>query len=216
MSHTATQPEVAITSALQKMRNATILFIIAYVISLIEIRVKAPPFPYPSWFEQILPLIGVGIALTVFVAIILLIGFYFTFIPGLSDLAQVNTEFSSSLLLIKIGYVFGLVLLIISSIVTYIILAQPAPVDIVFLYIAGFVILAGPILIIVGDVGVCILCYKLNGLYGGVSYLIAILLIILGIPFKILKLFAWLLIREALHNTIKKLQTPATQEFTQV
>ncbi|MEO3993332.1 MAG: hypothetical protein QN229_03360 [Desulfurococcaceae archaeon TW002] len=215
MSHTTTQPKVNIINALQKMQHTAILFVVAYVISQIRIQIRAPPFPYPDWFEQILPLVGVGVVLTVFVAIILLIGLYAMFIPGLSDLAQVNTEFSGSLLLIKIGYLFGLVLFIIGSIMMGIILAQLTSIDVVVLIIAGYVCLASLILIFVGDIGVCILCYKLNSLYGGVLYVIAILLIILGTPFTILKIPAWLLVFAALQDTIKKLQTSTTQGFTQ-
>jgi len=78
-----------------------------------------------------------------------LVGFYFMFIPGITDLKGVEPEYSKPALLIENGYMFGLILLIFGMLLSW--------------SVFGFLILvASLVLLIIGLIGMITLCFKLH------------------------------------------------------
>ena len=206
MSYVATyeKPGIEVVSALQKMREGILFAFIAWIF--LGAGIMAAFFGALTAFAggaggawvRVLAGLGVGIVLLIVGAIIALIGFYAKFIPGTSDLARGNPEFSTASSLIKIGYVWGLILVIIGAILTLVL-------------VGIFIVLIGFVLLIIGYIGMIILCFKLNDAYQNTLYLVAGILFIIGIFFPIVSVVAWILIYIALGDTIRKLRTPPTQ-----
>lgn len=202
MTQVITQPSSE-AEALQKMRDGILLVIIGWVFLGIGILmfVGGLIVSIITGFRiGFLPLIG-AVVLVLVGGVIVLVGFYSRFIPGSSDLAKSDPEFSTGATLIKVGYVWGLILLIIGAILT-------------LALIGVFIIIIGYVLLILGFVGMIILSFKLKDKYGNTLYLIAGILFILGIIFAILGVVAWILLYVALGDTIRKLKTQQpTQAF---
>lgn len=204
VSYAMVQPSINVTSALQRMRDGILFLFIAWIflgVGIITIAFTAlasfttwPPV-HGEWVG-ILAGLGIGLAVLVIGVILALIGLYGKFIPGLSELARTNPEFSTASSLIRIGYVWGLVLLLVGAILTLII-------------IGIFIAFIGLILLVIGYVGMIILCFKLNDAYQNTLYLVAGILFILSIFIPILGVVAWILIYVALGDTIRKTQIPS-------
>ncbi|MEM0086444.1 MAG: hypothetical protein QXD37_05330, partial [Zestosphaera sp.] len=102
MSYVATyeKPGIEVVSALQKMREGILFAFIAWIF--LGAGIMAAFFGALTAFAggaggawvRVLAGLGVGIVLLIVGAIIALIGFYAKFIPGTSDLARGNPEFS--------------------------------------------------------------------------------------------------------------------------
>ncbi len=197
-------PSTSVVSALQRMRKGALMVLIAWIFLGVGFTIMIG-----GVFAAIMRgLVGgggliaalsglvLGIALIVVGAIIALIGFYTDFIPGTGSLAQVNPEFSTASSLIRIGYLWGLILSLVGAILTLLIVG-------IFILIIGFVFL------LIGFIGIIILCFKLNDEYSNALYLIAGIFFILNIFLGFLGIVAWILLYVALGETIKKLQAPA-------
>jgi len=134
--------------------------------------------------------------------VIALVGFYVEFIPGVTGLARVRSEFSTPAQLIRLGYIVGLLLVLIG-------------IPLILVIMGVFVILIGAVFILIGFIGVIILCFKLNDVYSNTLYLVAGILFIIGLFIPILAVIAWILLYAGLGSTVKKLQSttpsPATQ-----
>ncbi|MEM2214485.1 MAG: hypothetical protein QXI72_05740 [Candidatus Nezhaarchaeales archaeon] len=132
------------------------------------------------------------IALIVIGAIIGLVGLYAHFIPGTTKLASIDPRYSTAATLTKIGYVWGLVLLIIG-------------VPLIFAFFIGLpVMIVGYILLILGYVGVIILCFKLNEVEQNTLYLVAGIMFIIAIFISVVGFVAWILLYVALGDSIRK------------
>lgn len=192
--------------ALRRMRRGVLYLLIAWLIMVVAvatvftsfivsipgfIRVRGPPS-----FTSILPGVVVALVLLVIGVVIALVGFYVEFIPGVTGLARVRSEFSTPAQLIRLGYIVGLLLVLIG-------------IPLILVVIGVFVILVGMVFLIIGFIGVVILCFKLNDVYSNTLYLVAGILFIVGIFIHILEVLAWILLYIALGKTIRKLE--ATQ-----
>ncbi len=205
MSYVVTQPSTDVVSAFQKMRSGLLLFLIAWIF-LMVLGIWFLALLFSGAFRDyssVLAEFSIWNVLFIIGAIIAFIGFFARFIPGVSDLARANPEFSTASLLIKIGYVVGIILVIIGLILIPII-------------IGIFILIVGIIFTYIGYVGMTILCIKLNNKYKNTLYLVAGILVILGIFILILEIIALALLYVALGDTIRKLQTPPTQELISV
>lgn len=131
-------------------------------------------------------------------AVLALVGFYSKFIPGAGDLARANPELTTPSTLIKIGYLWGLALIIVGVVLTLIL-------------IGVLIILAGVILTVLGYVGVIMMCFKLNDAYPNTLYLVAGILFIIAIPVPVLGAISWILLYVALGETINKIQATVPQ-----
>lgn len=150
----------------------------------------------------ILPGVVSALVLLLIGVVIALVGFYMEFIPGVTSLAGVRSEFSTPAQLIRLGYIVGLLLVLIG-------------IPLILVIMGVFVILIGAVFILIGFIGVIILCFKLNDVYSNTLYLVAGILFIIGLFIPILAVIAWILLYAGLGSTVKKLQSttpsPATQ-----
>jgi len=78
-----------------------------------------------------------------------------------------------------------------------------------------FVILIGAVFILIGFIGVIILCFKLNDVYSNTLYLVAGILFIIGLFIPILAVIAWILLYAGLGSTVRKLQSTTPSLATQ-
>lgn len=146
-----------------------------------------PPYP-PFGMMGMVPLAAVGVVLF-FIAIIIvgfalaLIAVYGRLLPAAEDFSRYSAEFSTSASLIKIGYLIGLILGIVGA-VTLIF-----GVGILLLIVAW-------IFLIIGTIGLALLCFKINDkLKSGIFVVAGILFILSIIPFlRILAFIGWVLI----------------------
>jgi len=179
-----------------------------------------------SMLPVIIPAILVIAALLLATFILWLIGVWGFFVPGASRVGKANPEFSTAATLIKIGYFWGILVLLISLVVIGVVVAYAIITQSPFILIALLglvpVILVCIILILVGYVGLLVLVYKFHeleriGLYLAV-FILLILDLVLGfvalvpytgvviIPSGVISLVAWILLYVALRESIKRAQ----------
>jgi hypothetical protein len=204
-----TTPSTDVVRAFQKMRRGVLYVLIAWVflgvgftimVGGLFVTVMRAAVGGGALIAALSGLI-LGLALIVIGAIIALVGFYADFIPGADDLARVNPDFSTASSLIRIGYIWGLILCLVGAILTIVI-----------------ILLIGYVFLLIGFIGIMIMCFKLNEIYGNVMYLIAGIFFILSIFIPFLGIVSWVLLYVALGETIRKSQTSAgpTQPLIQV
>jgi len=197
-------PSTNVIDSFQRMRKGALMILIAWIFLGVGIMIMIGGmfaavmrgFIGGGAFVDALSGLIFGIALIVVGAIIALVGFYADFIPGTSSLAQVSPEFSTASSLIKIGYVWGLILCLVGAVLT-------------LLIVGIFILIIGLVFLLIGFIGIIILCFKLNDEYRNVLYLIAGIFFILSIFLGFLGIVAWILLYVALGETIRKLQTTA-------
>lgn len=131
------------------------------------------------------------IVLMIVGGLISLIGLYGKFIPGAGELARIDQRYSTGVSFMRIGLVWGLILLILGAILT-------------LLVIGILLVLAGYILLIIGYVGLVILSFNLNSLEGNSNFMIAGIFYIIGILIPIFTIIAWLLLYAGLGDCVKK------------
>jgi hypothetical protein len=171
--------------------------------------------PYASSFSNIYfhrhhPLtgiidIGTFIILIIFAllgAFLSLYGLYGKIVPGTSMLANVRPKYGTASALVKIGYVGGLIILILGLILALV----TASMGFIGLVASLVIILLGIILLFIGKIGIIILSFKLNDDFAETLILVAGILFILGIFFPILDFIAWILLYAGLGNVIERLR----------
>jgi uncharacterized membrane protein len=131
-------------------------------------------------------------------AIISLIGLWGKFIPGVKKLANVNPEFSTSSTFVNLGLFWGTLLMLIGALT-------------VMIVVGVFIMMISFILIILGYIGILLLCFKLNDFEKNSLYLAAGILFLIGIIFPILDFVAWILLYIALGESLRKANSQATQ-----
>ncbi|MCC5990870.1 MAG: DUF973 family protein [Thermosphaera sp.] len=134
---------------------------------------------------------AIGVIAAVIGALLWLYGFYGKFIPGVEQLRKARPEYSTATSLIRIGYIWGLILIIVGVILTIILIG-------IFLVVIGY------ILLILGYIGMIILCFNLNSNEGNSLYLVAGILFIIGIIIPLLQFIAYILLYVALGDTLRK------------
>lgn len=139
------------------------------------------------------------IALVIAGSIIGLVGLYAYFIPGTTKLASVDPHYSTTATLIKIGYIWGLILLIVGT-------------PLVLLFVGLPIVIVGLILLLLGYIGVIILCFRLSEVEQCILYVVAGVLFIIAIFVPIIGFVAWVLLYVALEDSIRKhsAQPPST------
>lgn len=194
--------------AFKLMREGILLQIIASLLiggGLLAIIVSFTPVMiigrgHASWLHAGVLLIGFGLVLIIG-AVIALIGLYGKFLPGVEKLAEVNPDFKTSRDLVRIGYYYGMILLLVGA-VTLIILV-------------GFVVLiVAIILLFIGYIGLIILSFNLREVEGDSLYLAAGILFILGLFLPISSFIAWILLYIALGNSIRRHSTVQPPTFS--
>jgi len=132
-------------------------------------------------------------------AVISLIAIYAYLRPGALELSKADQRYSTASKLINIGYLWGLILIIIGLPLTLIIIGIP-------------IFIIGVILFLIGHIGVILLSFNLNDAEKNVLYLVAGILFIIGLFINILSFIAWILMYVALGESIRRLESqPPTQ-----
>jgi len=192
--------------AFKLMRDGVLLQIIASLFiggGLLAIIMSSIPVMivgrgHAGWLYAGALLIGLGLVLIIG-AVLALIGLYGKFLPGVEKLAEVNPDFKTSRDLVRIGYYYGMILLLVGA-VTLIIL------------VGIIVLFAAIILLFIGYIGLIMLSFNLREVEGDSLYLAAGILFILGIFLPVLSFIAWILLYIALGNSIRRhsaVQPPA-------
>ncbi|MEM1832112.1 MAG: DUF973 family protein [Desulfurococcaceae archaeon] len=131
-------------------------------------------------------------------ATLFLIGLWGKFLPGLGILKEVVPEISAAESLIKIGYFWGLILLLVSI-----------PLVLLIIGILTFVI--SLILVFLGNIGLIILSFKLRDVEKDDLYLVSGVLFIIGLIFRLMNLLAWIVLYISLGKSIEKHKSHPSQ-----
>ena len=128
--------------------------------------------------------------------VLALIAVYMKLIPAAEDFSAYDAEFSTASSLIKIGFIVGIILGIVGALT-------------LILGIGVVVLMIAYVLIIVGIVGLAILCFKINDKLGsGVFIAAGILFIISIIPFLLILAFiGWILVYVEASTLLRKVTT---------
>lgn len=168
-----------------------------------------PPFPHligPMQYKVATPIFLVNLvgALGIFGLIALIImmligaglslyGIYGKIVPGAERLATADSRYSTAHSLLKIGYIGGLILLIIGVLTIVIV-------------IGIFLIILGMIFLLIGKIGMAIMMFKLNEDYDESMMLIAGILFIIGIFIGFAEFIAWILVYLGIDSVIRKVE----------
>lgn len=225
---------ISMVEALSRIRTGALLMIIASILSgisgilmftmflptLLSPRdIYALTINFLTNFIIFLGLAFIGFVLT-------LIAIYAMIVPGTRKLAQINPEYSTSSKLISIGYVWGIIILIIALVIIIVGLFTVFPSIVTGGYIEAMQILAifgiggllgliGTILFIIGFIGLIMLTFKLHSLEQNALYLVAGILFIIGIFISITVFISWILMYIALGQSIERYRSRPTP-FTQI
>ncbi|MCX8186553.1 MAG: hypothetical protein N3G48_05545 [Sulfolobales archaeon] len=189
--------------ALSKMRQGLLLILIGWLLFGLSLMIVfagvftaigawavSPPriliHYLVSWFV-------VGLITLIAGGLLSLIGFYFRFIPGVGELSSTNPEYSTPSKLLKVGYVGGLAS----------VLAGAVLIPLISWMGFGLLIL-GLMLMILGHIGMVVLCLRLNNVEGDSTYLISGILFIVGIFIPILIVVSVILLYVALGDSVRK------------
>ncbi|MEM4752916.1 MAG: DUF973 family protein [Sulfolobales archaeon] len=195
--------DVSIT-AFTKMRRGLLYILIGWALLGLSFVVFVSAFiamgvfqmPHTYFGRPFLPVFGALLSALVVIVIgciLSLIGFYLEFIPGTTELVRVSSEFSTPSRMVRLGYVWGLISVLVG--------AAFLP----FLPAVGFIILAlGIVLLVVGHIGMVVLCLKLNNFERDSLYLISGILFIVGIFIPILIVVGLILMYLALSDSIRR------------
>ncbi|MEM0027469.1 MAG: DUF973 family protein [Ignisphaera sp.] len=224
MSTPAASPSLA--EPLQKIRSVALLMVIGYLLTGIGDLMIVLSMPTilaaPAAPHNVLHAIFGSIVAIIFLLIgftVILIGLYMGLVPGVRRLSKVDDRFSTASTLIRIGYVWGVILLIVGIIVAVmgIIFYLPATMSHGGQFITGgalmalaagmVIIIISLILVILGYIGIIILAFKFNDVEHDGLYLAAGILFILGIIIPFAMFVAWILMYIALGRSIERLKT---------
>ncbi|MEM1735059.1 MAG: DUF973 family protein, partial [Desulfurococcaceae archaeon] len=175
--------------ALGKIRGASLIFIISsiltgigivmFILSIISLA------SFSSAFSMKVLVIGAVLALMALGKLI----------SGARSLARADPEFSTASNLISIGYICGIILLVL-GILTLIILIG------VLLLVLSFIFL------LIGNIGLILLCFKLHDRFKDALYMVAGILFIIGIFVGgVVSFVGWILLYVALGKTITGLRS---------
>ncbi|MCS7121332.1 MAG: DUF973 family protein [Archaeoglobaceae archaeon] len=131
-----------------------------------------------------------GLMLLIVGAIVILLGFYAKFIPGVSELARADASYSIASKLVRVGYVWGLVLIIVGAVLSLLLLGIP-------------IFFLGILFLIVGFIGIVLLSFNLYSRERNTLYFVAAILFIVSIFVPVMGFLAWILLYAALGKTIK-------------
>ena len=192
-----------LVEAFESMRRGALYLIIAWLlIGLGLMSVIASFFTSLSLgFHGGGGLLGSLVALVIVLVIgviIALIGLWGNFIPGVKRLAEVRPKFKTSATVIRVGLFYGLILILIGALLAFVLIGIP-------------IMIIGAILVLLGDIGLIILSFKLNETEKNALYLATGILFIISIFVGLAGFIAWILLYIALGESAKKAkQAPLT------
>jgi hypothetical protein len=204
--------EHKLIAALRHIRRGCLYLIIG---SLLISSISLILIPYASLFNNphfyrhhpLTDIINIGTLITLVILALLgaflsLYGLYGKIVSGTNMLASVRSKYSTASTLINIGYVGGLIVLILGLIFVLI----TASTSFIGLLVSFVIVLLGIILLFIGKIGIIILSFKLNDDFAETLVLVAGILSIIGIFLPILDFIAWILLYAGLGSIIERLR----------
>ncbi len=191
-------PEVASTSkqrenvltALGKLRMASLLLIIATLI----IAISSLSLSITMFTFNILNILvtAIGLLIAILISLILIIVAVYAFLlPSAKRFAEwKSTEFSTASKLLRIGYIWGITILILALLI---IIAGGVSMNIGVVFGGIAIAVIGGILFLIGYIGNIIYFFKLRDAFNSTIFLVAAILLILGIFITISQFIAWIL-----------------------
>lgn len=135
-----------------------------------------------------------SIALVIVGAIILLIGIYGKLLPGAKALTQYKpSEYSTPESLIRIGFLWGMILLLIGVLL-------------LFVGIGVFLVIVASILLLIGGIGLIILFFRLHSDFNESNFMVAGILFIIGLFIPFADLIGWILAYLGCNSAIRKIE----------
>jgi len=146
----------------------------------------------------------ISVLLVAFVGFLLsFIAVYAYLVPGAKKLGDAQQKYSTASKLISIGFVWGLILLILGIVLLIFLIL---PFLSFFALLAVPIILIGALLFLIGKIGIIILSFDLHESENNTLFLIAGILFIVGLFVPVLSFIAWILMYVALGESIRKLE----------
>ncbi len=136
----------------------------------------------------------VNLVLVLAGAVLALVGFYCMFVPGVTELKESDPDYATPALLVEYGYMFGLILLIFG------VLSAWSVIGLLMLVLS----LA---LLVIGMIGMIILCFRLYYNEESNLYMIAGIIFVIGIFINVAALISCILMYLALGKTIGRYGT---------
>ena len=216
---------------LEKLRTASILQIVSTIIIFVPlvflyISVFAlagsgaavgvtPPANSPQPRMPLMTLIGAGISAISLLGVVIagvvlgLVAIYLYLVPAFREFEKFSSEdFGTASTMVRVGYVWGLILLLI-GLVVLVIGAAASSSGIIILGALGLVV--GIVLLIIGEIGMIMGMFNLNSVLRESMFLVAGILFIVSIFAGILGFIAWIFVYIGADNQFKKLSsTPTT------
>lgn len=197
-----------VLSALSKLRIASLLLVIA---TLITVASSLSLLTTLFTFNIVAMLtMGAGVLVAILIGLVLIVvGVYVFLLPSAKQFATWRpTEFSTASKLLRIGYIWGVAILILAllAIIAGAVSLNPG---IAFGGLAIAVI--GGILFLIGYIGNIIYFFKLKDVFNSTIFLVAAILLIIGIFIGITQFIAWILAFVETRSIESKISSGAIQ-----
>jgi hypothetical protein len=179
-----------VLAALSKLKIASILLIIATLIaSISSLTLLSVIFTF-----NIAAIVATGLgtlAAALVGLILIIIAVYVFLLPSAKQFTKWKpAEFSTPSKLLRIGYIWGIVTLIIALLITII---GAVTMNLLIVFSGIGIAIIGGILFLVGYIGNIVYFFKLKDAFNSTIFLVAAILLIIGIFIGITQFIAWIL-----------------------
>ncbi|MEM1693755.1 MAG: DUF973 family protein [Ignisphaera sp.] len=197
-----------VLSALSKLRIASLLLVIA---TLITVASSLSLLTTLFTFNIVAMLtMGAGVLVAILIGLVLIVvGVYVFLLPSAKQFATWRpTEFSTASKLLRIGYIWGVAILILALLV---IIAGAVSLNLGIAFGGLAIAVIGGILFLIGYIGNIIYFFKLKDVFNSTIFLVAAILLIIGIFIGITQFIAWILTFVETRSIESKISSGAIQ-----
>lgn len=197
-----------VLSALSKLRMASLLLVIA---TLITVASSLSLLTTLFTFNIVAMLaMGAGVLVAILIGLVLIVvGVYVFLLPSAKQFATWRpTEFSTASKLLRIGYIWGVAILILALLV---IIAGAVSLNLGIVFGGLAIAVIGGILFLIGYIGNIIYFFKLKDVFNSTIFLVAAILLIIGIFIGITQFIAWILAFVEARSIESKISSGAIQ-----
>lgn len=179
-----------VLAALSKLKTASMLLIIATLIaSIASLSLLSIVFTFNI---AAIVAAGLGTLAAALVGLILIIVAVYAFLlPSAKQFTRWRpTEFSTPSKLLRIGYIWGVAILVIALLIMII---GAATMNLLIVFSGIGIAIIGGILFLIGYIGNIVYFFKLKDAFNSTIFLVAAILLIIGIFIGITQFIAWIL-----------------------
>ncbi|MEM4814159.1 MAG: DUF973 family protein [Ignisphaera sp.] len=197
-----------VLSALSKLRIASLLLVIA---TLITVASSLSLLTTLFTFNIVAMLtMGAGVLVAILIGLVLIVvGVYVFLLPSAKQFATWRpTEFSTASKLLRIGYIWGVAILILALLV---IIAGAVSLNLGIAFGGLAIAVIGGIFFLIGYIGNIIYFFKLKDVFNSTIFLVAAILLIIGIFIGITQFIAWILTFVETRSIESKISSGAIQ-----